>query len=355
MTMLWLNLIVVFVFASLARYFSAPALVGHNVVKPNILLSLFALSSLVLVSGLRNNIGDTFFYMHTYEHTEFTWEHIIANKDMGFGLLQMLLQQISKDSQILLFTTALITNVLIVMTLYKYSRMLELSLYVYITSGLFTVSMNGIRQFLAAAIIFAATKYLLSGNWKKYILVILFASTIHQSALVLIPIYFIVRTKAWTKMTFLLLSVALLIVIGFNQFSDLFFSLIGDTQYGEYGNFNEGGANIVRVMVDAVPLFIAFLGRERLRELFSKSDYIVNMALIGFMFMIVATQNWIFARFTIYFGLYQLILVSWVVKLFASNNQRLVYYSILLFYFLYHFFEQVIALRMVYKSDFFSL
>ena len=80
----------------------------------------------------------------------------------------MFLQNISDDPQLLIFTTALITNVLIVIILYKYSRMFELSIYVYITSGLYTVSMNGIRQSLAAAIIFAATKYILDGMEKVF-------------------------------------------------------------------------------------------------------------------------------------------------------------------------------------------
>ena len=59
--------------------------------------------------------------------------------------------------------------------------MIELSLYVYITGGLFLVSMNGIRQLLAAAIAFTATKYLIDGNWIKYFLIVLFASLFHQS------------------------------------------------------------------------------------------------------------------------------------------------------------------------------
>ena len=113
----------------------------------------------------------------------------------------------SNDPQLLIFTTALITNVLIVITLYKYSRMIELSLFVFIASGMYTVSMNGIRQSLAAAIIFAATKYILDGNFKKFLLVILLASTIHQTALIFIPIYFIVRRKAWTRDTYILLGI----------------------------------------------------------------------------------------------------------------------------------------------------
>ncbi|MFP3123362.1 EpsG family protein [Ectobacillus funiculus] len=352
MTILWINLAIVFIFSFFARYFSMPAMNGPLFIKPNRLMVFVVILSLVLVSGLRKNIGDTFFYMHSYVQDDFSWEGVKSRKDVGFGILQMFLKIFSNDPQILIFTTALITNTLIVVTLYKYARIFELSLYVYITSGQYLVSMNGIRQFLAAAIIFAATKYIFEGNWKRYFLVVLFAMTIHQSAFILIPIYFLIRSKAWSKTTFMLLSLAILIVIGFNQFTAALFTAIESTQYSNYQTFSEGGANVLRVGVDAVPLVLAYLGRERLRELFPKSDYVVNLSLLGVVFMLIATQNWIFARFSIYFGLYQLILISWVVKLFIKESQKLVYYAILVCYFIFCYYEQVITLNVIYKSNF---
>src|SRR5690606_3034867 len=111
---------------------------------------------------------------------------------------------------------------------------------------------------------------------------------------------------AWSKATYILLLFSIVIVIGFDQFSTLLFSAIEESQYGHYSNFQEGGANILRVAIDAVPLLIAYLGRDKLRELYPSSDYIVNMAFVGFIFMVISTQNWIFARFSIYFSLYQL-------------------------------------------------
>jgi len=356
MTFLYLNLVIVFILSFFARYFSEPVFAGESSVpiKPNKILMTGVLASLTIISGLRANIGDTFFYKHIYEINDFTWEFILSQKDIGFGILQMLLKEISDDPQIMVFTTAVITNVLIIAVFLNYSRMIELSVYVYITGGLFLVSMNGIRQVLAAAIIFAATKYLIEGNWIKYFFIVLLASTFHQSALILIPIYFFVRFKAWSKATLVLLAFSLLIVVGYHQFSSLLFAAIEDSQYGHYSNFDEGGANILRVVVDATPLFIAYLGREKLRSIFPSSDYIVNMAIVGFMFMIISTQNWIFARFGIYFTLYQLILISWIVKLFNQKDQRLIYYALLICYFLYYFFESVISLKIVYRSDYFG-
>lgn len=356
MEILWINLFIVLIFSYLARYFAAPNFTfSLPIYRPNLILSFGALLSLVIISGLRSNIGDTYFYKHAFEVNDFGWEQISEQENVGFWLFQKVLKYYSEDPQILIFTGALITNVLIIYIFYKYSRMFELSVYVYITGGLYLVSMNGIRQVMTAAIIFTATKFLIEGNWFRYTLVVLFASTFHESALILIPIYFIVRYKAWSRATFVLLLFAILIVIGFDKFSQILFSTIQDTQYGHYQNFQEGGASSIRVLVYAAPLIIAYFGREKLREQFPESDYIVNMALIGLVFMIISTQNWIFARFSIYFNLYQLILISWIVMLFREKEQRFVYYAILVCYFLFYYYESVISLNIIYKSNYISL
>ncbi|WP_226526470.1 EpsG family protein [Metabacillus niabensis] len=353
MTVLWATILIVFIFAFLSRYIPVnSAAVDFSYVKPNNFMIFIVLICLVLVSGLRNTIGDTYFYMHAYETIDFTWKYALENKDPGFSVLQMYLKNVSHDPQLLLIITAMFTNLLIVITLYKYSRMIEISFYVFITSGMFIVSMNGVRQFLAASIIFWATKYLLGGQFKHYLIVVLIASTFHESALILLPIYFIVRREAWTKVTFLLLTLAILIVMSFDQFSRILFSTLGDSQYGHYSNFEEGGANVIRVLVDAVPIVIAYLGRHKLKEMWPKSDIIVNMSIIGLLFTIIATQNWIFARFNIYFSLYNIILISWIIYLFKENNRKFVYFSLLVCYFAYFYYEQVISINLFYGSDF---
>lgn len=359
MAILWMNLGIVYFFSLCARFFAKPINSGpfanHDFVQPNRLMVLVVTATLVAISGLRKNIGDTVFYIQSYRNNSFALEDVLSGKDVGFGFLQMVLKQISDDPQVLLFTCALITNGLIVMVLYKYTRLFELSIFVYITAGMYLVSMNGMRQYLAAAIIFAATKYIFDGSWKKYSLIIFLASFIHGSALILIPMYFIVRRKAWTFTTLMILMFAVLLAMGYSQISDILFAAIEDTQYSEYKNFSEGGANIIRVIVYAVPIILAFMGRHKLREIFPNSDYIVNMAILGLVFMVISTQNWIFARFSIYFGLYNLILISWIVKTFVRKEQILVYYAIILFYLVYCFYEQAISLNVIYRSDYFQL
>ncbi|PAV31554.1 capsular biosynthesis protein [Virgibacillus profundi] len=354
MTLLWMNLAIVFSFAIFARYFTPTLASGIPFsIRPHKLLIFGSLLVLVLISGLRSNIGDTFNYINIFEENDFTWEYVLSEKDIGFGILQMFLKNyISQDPQVMIFTTALITNLIIILVLYNYSRLIELSLYVYITGGLFLVSMNGIRQVLAAAITFAAIKYLINGSFIKYAIIIVLASFFHQSALILLPIYFLVRFKAWSKATVALVMLSVVAVIGYEQFSSLLFTALEDTQYAAYDSFAEGGANILRVAVEGAPIIFAYLGREKLKQIFPNSDFIVNMALIGFVFMVIATQQWIFARISIYFQLYQLILIAWIPKLFREKDQKLIYFGILICYFAYYYYESVISLNIVYRSDF---
>lgn len=352
MTILWVSLVCVTFFGFIARYFSVPVMQGHNQVQPNKFAAALAAITLVLVSGLRTNIGDTFLYMHGYRVNQLDWEKVFQEKDIAFGILQLLLQRLTSDPQLMIFVTALVTNILIVIAMYRYARLFEVALYVYITSGAFIVSMNGLRQYLAAAILFVGTKYLLQGKWKPYMCIVLAASLFHQSALIMAPIYFVVRKKAWTKLTMFLIGMALVVVLGYNYFSEMLFTAIADTQYGQYQTFQEGGANILRVFISLVPLIIAFFGREKLRAIFPGADVFVNLAIMSSVLMIIATQNWIFARLTIYFSLYQVVLISWLVKLFRKKDERVVYIGIALFYFLYFFYENVIILDIRYASDY---
>ncbi|TLS49401.1 EpsG family protein [Paenibacillus antri] len=352
MTILYMNLAAVYLLAFMSRYLSTRTAIGPAGIRPSYYFGLLAAASLCLVSGLRRNIGDTFFYMHSYVVEDFSLENLSLSGDFGFTILQALLHRITDDPQILIFVTGVATNALIVVVLLKYSRMIELALFVYIASGMFTVSMNGIRQYLAAAIIFAGLKYVLNGDWKKYFCIVLFASTFHKTALILLPIYFLVRREAWTKMTLMLLGVAVMLALGFNLVSNILFAALGDTKYSVYSEFNEGGANVIRLAVNMVPIVIAYLGRHKLRQLWPKSDYIVNLALLSNVIMLIATQNWIFARLNIYFDLYNLILISWGVKLFVEKHRSLIYYGMIAFYAVYFFFEHDIILNLHYQSDY---
>src|SRR5690625_7189865 len=101
MGLLWVNLLLVFTFSLLARYYAKPLYRTEYPIpiKPNPYFIFGALASLVTIAGLRSNIGDTYSYKYAYEFNDYTWDLILSEKDKGFGILQMLLQDYVSRSE----------------------------------------------------------------------------------------------------------------------------------------------------------------------------------------------------------------------------------------------------------------
>lgn len=172
---------------------------------------MIPLASLVLVSGLRYRVGTDFqTYTPLYEMAgdyQNVWQIFGFGTakmatDPGFTALLWLMNFITKDPQIMYITVAAVTYSFIMKTLADYGRPFELSVFLFLGTFHYYASFNGIRQYMVAAALFWAIRYIISGNWKRYFLIVLISSLFHSSALIMIPVYFIVRRKAWSPAIF---------------------------------------------------------------------------------------------------------------------------------------------------------
>ena len=290
---------------------------GYYVKKYNKFFSFLALVILVLVAGLRNGIGDTPVYMGGFKSDA---PSTIAGsikllfsgkKDVGFYFYEGILKTIKNDPNVFIFVTSLITISLIFITYYKYSQVLELSIFLFITTGCYLVSMNGIRQYLASAILFFCFPLIHERKWQIYIPVVLICSTIHKSALLFLVLYFIVDQPAWGNTTKWILFTGIALFVTYPISGPVIADLLGETQYGEYKNalVSTGqGANMIRVLVMAVPVVLSYMGRSFLKGKERYYNIIVNFSVINLIFILLATKFWIYARFNMYFSVYMIIL-----------------------------------------------
>ena len=67
----------------------------------------------------------------------------------------------------------------------------------------------------------------------KSIVVILLLSTIHQTALVMIPIIFIIQGRAFNKKTMFLIFLTLIVLVGVNEFTSFLENALKETQYSD--------------------------------------------------------------------------------------------------------------------------
>ena len=192
MTVFYLALILGYIISLLARI--NPDKNGG----PSLFFSIILITFLAVISGLRNGIGDTYMYCHLYGLIGPGYDSN-GGYEPGFIFILKILKSISEDPQLMIFTLGVVTTVINVWIIRQYSKCFELAVLMYIASGFYLVTMNGIRQCLAGAILFAATTFIIKGKFKSYLFVTLLMYTIHNSALVMIPVYFIARMAPWSK------------------------------------------------------------------------------------------------------------------------------------------------------------
>ncbi len=332
-----------FIFALLARCLS------NKLNKPSLFYTVVVILILALFSGLRWGIGDTPFYVHTYNllGPGFTAD----GYEKGFLLIMQILKKISADPQFMIFVLGVVTTALNVWIMRQYSACFELSVFMYITSGFYLVTMNGIRQCLAAAFLFAGTNLIIKGKFKLYLLLVLLMTTIHNTAIVMIPLYFIARMKPWSKSIYMVLFVFLIGLFFYEPMMQIL-SQVSD-KAATYSESTEGGASIIRVAVYVVPVILSYIKRKELSEIWPESDIFVNISLVNLVIMVFSLYNWVFARFNIYTQIYTFVLLPYIIiKCLKGKERRLIYYGLIAAYFVFFIFEYKISLNIVYTTNF---
>lgn len=141
---------------------------------------------------------------------------------------------------------------------------------------------NGMRQFIAVSITLGAFSYILEKRYVPVIGLILLAATIHGSALLMLPLVFVIQGRAWNRRTLMLIAAVCGAILFMGQFTDVLDNLLAETQYSDIVTNeiwqNDDGTNLLRVLFYSIPALLALWGHryveqadsppgERLREL----------------------------------------------------------------------------------------
>lgn len=318
---------------------------------------LVILIPMIIAAALRKDtIGDTSAYMISFRETATDFSAIpgaVANakKDKGFVVFNILIKMLIGDHYRIYFGIIAALCLFCVVYIYrKYSCSFAMSMFLFLASSDYIQwTHNGMRQFIAVCIIFAATELLLRKKFIPYIVIALLASTIHATALLMIPVCFIVQGKGWNLRS-VLFTVAVLIAINYSgALSEAIVDIMMDTQYsGEVNQFlATEGTHIFRVFVFAIPPILALMFRRYIdaakRPIL---DLSVNMSIVSMGAYIVsaATSGLIIGRIPIYFSLYNYILLPWIIEnVFTKRSQKLVYTILIVLYLVFYYYQTSIT------------
>lgn len=333
------NLVFVFVMSILAEKIATRKNATYLTRKlPNMYFVFLALVSLILVCGLRWRVGTDYHnYIDMYSSNyDKSFNEIINQSEPLFMFIIWLTSRNGFFPQKMFFLTAVITTSLMVLSIRKYSPTFAWSMFLYITEMSYYSQFNGIRQCMASVIMVCGFKYILNGDFKKYLMLTIFASLFHTSALFLIPIFFIVREKPFSKRIIILCILFVVGTIFFTDFAEVLAQ--GDSKYAGYfdltGGYSSYGVKPIRVLVAAAPLtisilFYSYLSKTKLNQI------LINFSLLNFLFMFIATQNVSLSRMNMYLGVYNIFLIPQFIYIGSPKSRRLLGYGIIVCYLAY--------------------
>lgn len=311
----------------------------------------------ILMATFRGYIADSSAYIKAFNELPDTISGLISympqiTKDRGFTILSGIIKTfISSNYVVYFFVIAVFQGLVLVQIYRKYSVDYLFSVFLFIAStDVYSWMFNGMRQFTAVTIMFAATTLMLEKKWVKTLLVILLASTMHQSALLMIPLVIIAQGRPWNKKSIVFLIGTLIAVAFVDQFTNILDAMMQETQYSnmvtDWQMWGDDGTNIIRVLVYSVPTIISVIGYKQIKRANDPViNFCTNMSIVstGLYLVSMATSGIFIGRLPIYASLYNYILLPWQIKnIFTKQSASLIYVLAIVAYIGFYYYQMFI-------------
>jgi transmembrane protein EpsG len=271
-----------------------------------------------------------------------------SDSGRGFLIFQWIIKNITRgDVTAYRLILALLHSIPVLYVFRKYSSDYLISLYLFVASGCHIGwMMNGLRQFLAVSIIMAATPLLLKKKYIPLIAVILLAATIHTSALIMLPVVFIVQGEPWNIKTLVFILLSIIMMYLFSTYTGLLDTALENTEYAglmaSAEQMGDDGTNSIRVLVNSIPMLLSFVGLGILKQKRNPLINIcINMSIITSCLYLISmvTSGVMLGRLPIYTSLYSFILLPYVIKeIFTEASAKLVTVAMIVLYFMYYLY-----------------
>ena len=293
--------------------------------------------------GLRLWCNDTDVYRETYELLISATKPVFENMDWaigdnpGFVLSNRILKHMGVSTQNFLMIFALITNVVYLWFLRKYTSNIFLTVFLFYTMGCYTFTMAAIKQTVAVAFCLLGVDRAIQKKWKWFIFWVLLASTFHPYALMylIVPLLFF---SPWSQKTGWMLSIFAVVGIGLQTMLGTIISItsmLGE-EYDK-DSFVGDGVNIFRLAVTWAPVILSFLARKQMRKNKDRaSNMFMNLTMLNASVMFVAlfgTANY-FARLANYFLIFQTLAIPWMLSFFTSTSKKMLKILLIICYLL---------------------
>ncbi len=298
----------------------------------------FIFVAFAFVAAFRYKVGTDF---HAYYRTEL-WSNKFAKGDFtdpGFTIFAIIADFLFQGRNGgLTILAAIVTTALFVFTIAKRSENMTLSLLLFIFIGCYTGMFNGVRQYLAAGILFAGFRFVQEKKCFKWLLIVLLAATVHITAILMFFVYFACNLK-FNFMTVVLYAVIAVVLLFLYE---PLWNLVGVLKQEEMDTdiewFNRS-VNVLRVIVQCVPLLLSiFVSKNKINE-DADCKMLFNVCLLNAAIAVASINSVYFARFFIYTMPFQILMYPKMLNKMEKNTRKIFTALLIVFYAAFWLYE----------------
>lgn len=288
------------------------------------------------VIGLRDGVGiDYLGYVDYYTSLTDNMSSKDVSYEFGFYYLIRILRSFDFPPAAIFVATSTMQMFFIGLWMRRHSFLAHWYVYFFFTCLLLFESMNTIRQALAYSLLLAAMPLLLERRFIRFASMVLFASLFHLSAMVFIPLYFLLD-RDWVLSPRWQIALLLLAYLSAELLKDYLFDLLplvaGVTGYVSYSDVNEflffkdeaKGLSAGLVFILLVDILV-MKSSPMLREKFPVHGFRVyyNLYTIGALLTpVVLSANYIlFQRFAFYFTAFKPVVLAFLIYAWFNTEK----------------------------------
>lgn len=213
------------------------------------------------------------------------------NSEFGYTFLNVLISFFTENRYIFILIITLIIYIFLFISLRKYTENYPLAVILFM--GLwFFFTFTYLRQVLGATIVWLGIQYVIERKFWKFLMVFLIAFSMHNSAIIFFPLYFVPRRKFSPR---LIVGIMLsLLILGLSPLPNSLFQVYESSSIVErHADYNASGGLRIPYILEA--FFFLYLILKNYSDIPNDKSYIVlmNMALIfcGILLLFVRSEN----------------------------------------------------------------
>lgn len=260
-----------YVLAAIALSMFFSYIINENRVKHT--LYYFSASILISVSGLRYLVG-TDYYQYIRNYSYYVNKEITLFSQPAITIIAKFSHLIRDDYSTWFFIMSFITIFPCIYKIIKLNKNTELCILFYIILCCWHTSFNLVKQSAAAAILFCGFNFLRDRKLVDWIVTCLFAMLFHISAILMIPVYFLVDNKISKRKLVITIIVGIIVAISYDKlFEVMVFLKQNKGILSEYSSTKNNSVNILRIAVNCMPVLMYYFLADRNIGLDNDKDF----------------------------------------------------------------------------------